>query len=64
VKLTVYDINGQTVSILVDGFQNVGSYTKVWKAANTNGQPLPSGIYLLRMQAGEHAKTIKMILAR
>ena len=59
VKLTVYDILGREVAVLVNGEQNAGR-----KSVEFDGSKLPSGIYLYRLQAGSYSAIKKMALAK
>jgi len=59
VSLVVYDINGQSVEVLVDEHKEAGSYNAVWNAANYS-----SGIYFIGMKMnGEHF-TQKVMLVK
>jgi hypothetical protein len=57
VELKVYNLLGQEVRTLVNGFQNAGSYH-----ATFNAQGLSSGIYFYRLQSQNSIQTRKMIL--
>jgi hypothetical protein len=59
VKVVVYDVLGKEVSVLVNEYQNAGSYTTNFNASN-----LASGIYFCRMEAGNFVKVNKMILLK
>lgn len=59
VKLSVYDVTGKRVAVLVDGQHNAGTHEISWDATN-----YPSGIYFYEMQAGEYKQTKKMILMK
>ena len=56
VELSVYDENGRYVEHLFSGFKTVGSYYCSW-----NSDYLPSGIYTVRMQAGKHSQSRKLV---
>jgi len=59
VNLTIYDMLGREVVVLVDGFRNSGFQEVVFDASN-----LASGIYLYRLQAGDFNATGKMVLMK
>jgi hypothetical protein len=59
VRLTVYDILGHEVAVLVHDRMAPGEYT-----ASFNATGLPSGVYLYRLSAGEHIAAKKMLLLR
>jgi hypothetical protein len=59
VKIVVYDALGRQVAVLVDGFQNAGTYTTNFNASN-----FASGIYFYRMEAGNFVKVNKMLLLK
>lgn len=55
VKLSIYNILGQEVEILVNEFKGVGTYEVTFNASK-----LTSGIYIYRLQAGANVMTKKM----
>lgn len=59
VKLTVYDILGNEVSVIVNEEQYPGTYEAEWNALN-----YPSGVYFYELQAGDFTQTRKMTLIR
>jgi hypothetical protein len=69
VRLTVYDLLGQEIAVLMDGTLSAGDYTATWNARDALGRSVPSGIYIYRLETasgdGRNAvQTKKMILAR
>jgi uncharacterized protein (TIGR02145 family) len=64
VTLKIYNSTGQLVRTLVNEKLNQGYHTLEWNATNDNGNNLPSGIYLYRLQAGKFVQTSKMILMK
>jgi hypothetical protein len=64
VRVTIYNIYGQTVSIPVNGFQSAGTYTLDWQAVDAQGRALPSGVYFYRLEAGPNVLTQRMTLLR
>jgi uncharacterized protein (DUF1501 family) len=59
VRLTVYDVTGREVAVLVDRVVGSGVHEVTFPASS-----LASGAYLYRLQAGGHAETKKMVLVR
>ena len=64
VKITVYDILGNLVSNLLNNNQYSGNKSVQWNATNNKGQPVPAGLYLYTIQAGEFRQTKKMVLLK
>ncbi len=59
VELKVFNVLGQTVSTLVDGFETAGVHRVEFDAGS-----LPSGIYFYRISHSEGAQTKKMVLVK
>jgi len=59
VSLEIFNVTGQRVASLVKGEQSEGPHLVQWNAGN-----LPSGIYLVRLQADNEMATKKMALIR
>ena len=64
VTLTVYDMMGRRVATLVDGPARAGTHQIPWAGRTRDGQALASGVYLLRLTAGDQAFTERMTLVR
>ena len=58
-KLTLINVIGEEVAILVNEEQDKGYHTVTLNAAN-----LPSGVYLYKLQAGNFIETKKMLLLK
>ena len=59
VRLAVYDLLGQEVGVLVDGFQPAGQHR-----VRFDGGDLPSGSYVYRLQVGEEVVARTMTLVK
>ncbi len=59
VTLKVYNVLGEIVAILADGFETAGNHF-----ANLNARGLASGIYFYRLNAGSYVETRKMVLLK
>ncbi len=64
VKIQVFNVVGQLVNTLVDEKQTPGSYTISWRGDNVRGFQVSSGIYYLKMVAGDFNSVRKMTLLR
>ena len=59
VKLTLFDVLGRELSVIFDDELNPGV-----KEIDLNGSNLPSGVYLVRMDANDYQKTLKISLLK
>jgi hypothetical protein len=55
----IFNSMGEKVISLLNGYKDAGLHS-----IDFNGDNLPSGIYFLRLQAGNNTKTIKMSLLK
>ncbi|MDI6804026.1 MAG: NosD domain-containing protein [Bacteroidota bacterium] len=51
VEITIYNIFGQEVNMLVNGIQDAGYYEVVWNSDNNTGNQAASGVYFYRISA-------------
>ena len=59
VSIVIYNVNGQKVRELVNGFKPAGSYTVIF-----DGKSLASGMYFYKIEAGEFSKVKRMLLVK
>ena len=59
VKLTVFNLVGQSVQVLFDGYQVAGDYEVTFDATD-----LPAGIYLYKLQVGDYSSVKRMTLVK
>ena len=59
VSLIIYNLLGEEIARIVDGFQSAGEYQSQWNASD-----FASGIYFYRLQAGDFIQTRKMVLMK
>jgi hypothetical protein len=58
-SIEIFNILGQQVATLMEGFEQAGEYTIIWNASD-----LPSGVYFARLETGKSIETIKMLLLK
>jgi len=64
VNLTIYDILGRNILILVDEIQSGGYYELNWNFTNSNNVELVSGVYFLRLSTKNFSETSKIVILK
>ncbi|NBC17864.1 MAG: T9SS type A sorting domain-containing protein [Bacteroidetes bacterium] len=64
VTLTVYNVLGAKVAVLVDASQSAGHHEVAWDGRNDSGTLVPSGLYLYRLETPGQTHSRKMVLMK
>ena len=64
VKLTILNVQGQKVKVLVDEHQGAGTRNVIWDGCDEKGETVASGVYFYRIEAGPHDVTRRMVLLK
>ncbi|MDO9578112.1 MAG: CotH kinase family protein [Candidatus Cloacimonadales bacterium] len=64
INLSIYNIKGQLVKILVNELFNKGIYTVTWDGDDNTGKSVASGIYYYRLSDRHSTRTRKMLLLK
>ena len=64
IRITVYDIVGREVNVLLHENKNAGIHTLQWNGKNRFGKPIASGAYFLIMEALNFNLIQKVILIK
>jgi predicted outer membrane repeat protein len=64
VTLSVYNVLGQRVRVLADGFQEAGHKSVIWDGKDNQGREAASGIYFYKIEAENYQMTKKMVLLK
>jgi len=64
VKLTIYNLLGEEVRILINENQSGGSYEIIWDGQDNSGKEVSSGIYYAELKTGGIRQMKKMALVR
>jgi len=51
VRILVFDAGGRVVRVLENSFREAGSHTIEWDGRSNEGQPVPVGFYVVRLEA-------------
>jgi len=64
VNITLYDLLGRQVKILVSESQDAGIKSVQWDATDDQGLPVSAGVYFYQIKAGEFVQTRKMVVLK
>lgn len=64
VTLMIYNIRGQLVKTITDGYRDAGSHTVIWDGVDETNTPVASGLYFYRIQTNSFSQTRKMMLLK
>jgi len=64
VEVGIYDVAGRLVATVASGLHESGFFTAVWEGVDSGGSAVSSGIYFVRMEAGDFTATRKMMLLK
>jgi C1A family cysteine protease len=63
-RLTVHDINGRLVKVLVNSREEAGSHETVWRGLDARDHAVGSGVYFFRLQCGENRQVRRGLLLK
>ncbi|RMD88548.1 MAG: DUF5123 domain-containing protein [Calditrichaeota bacterium] len=58
VKLSIYNLIGQQIKVLVDQIQETGAHSISWNGKNQKGEIVPSGVYFYRLEILQSNKPV------
>jgi hypothetical protein len=64
VLIEIFNIKGQLINTLVNGFMREGYHQVIWNGRDESGNPVGSGIYFYRLIAGEYVSIRRMVLMK
>jgi hypothetical protein len=64
VDLSVYSAAGTLVRRLVSTAADAGWYSAAWNGRDADGRMVSAGLYIIRLEAGDHTATQKLVLQR
>lgn len=64
VSLQIYNLQGQLVQTLIDGFKPAGTYSSEWNGTSSTGGAVLPGTYIYRLKAGDYQEANKLILIK
>ena len=64
VTLDIFNIKGQKVVTLINGFRSAGAHSVVWDATSSEGNRVASGVYYYRLRANDVSQTKRMVVLK
>lgn len=64
VSVAIYDMNGRLIKTLANEQMQQGSHQLTWNARDEKGNAVGSGIYVLKLQAGDYIETKKILVVK
>lgn len=64
VRLSIYDISGRLVRLLLDERLSPSAYRVIWNGRDGLGNPVASGVYFMALSGSNFMATRKMLVAR
>jgi flagellar hook assembly protein FlgD len=62
--LTIYNLLGQQVRLLVDEKQQPGRYEVVWRGVDDSGNSVGNGVYFYMLRAGNERRVRRVALVK
>jgi len=64
ISLDIYDTSGRLIRGLLHDDRYPGYYVMVWDGKTEDGEEVPSGVYMCRLEIAERSRTRKLLLLR
>ena len=64
VSIRIYDLMGRTIKTIDQNIMKPGKHQFTWYGRDATLKPVSSGVYFIRLQAGEEARIQKMLLLK
>ncbi|MBT5268233.1 MAG: T9SS type A sorting domain-containing protein, partial [Candidatus Marinimicrobia bacterium] len=64
IQIQIIDIQGQLIDTPIQNTYSVGAYSVTWDGTNRHGEPLPSGIYLVKLSNSQESLFQRITLLR
>jgi C1A family cysteine protease len=64
VRITVHDVRGRTVRLLVEGSSPAGVHSATWNGRDDSGTAVAPGIYFIRLESADDARNERVLLIK
>ena len=63
-SVAIFDLQGRRVAILASGQLEAGPHVLQWSGRDSDGQPVRTGIYFIRLAVGDRVVLRRLVVAR
>lgn len=64
VSIQIYDVQGRLVKDLINDMKPAGAHAIVWDATNNQAMPVSSGLYYIKMRAGDYQNVKRLMFLK
>jgi hypothetical protein len=64
VRIAVFDIRGRRVREINPGLKQAGVHREIWQGKDDRGRKQASGVYFIRLHAGQYEQTHRVMLLK
>ncbi len=64
VSITIYNVQGKQIRSLANNYRQTGTYTIRWDGVNESGTLVPSGVYFIRISAGNETLNHRIVMMK
>ena len=64
VSIKIFNIQGKQIRSLIDTYRQAGTYNLKWNGLNDNGTQVPSGVYFIRITAGNETLNHRIVMMK
>jgi flagellar hook assembly protein FlgD len=61
VELSVFDVQGRRVAVLLDEEMSAGSHRARWDGGTPSGRSAAAGVYMVRLRAGDRTESVRVV---
>jgi flagellar hook assembly protein FlgD len=64
INISIYNTQGQKIKVLVDRYQEVGTYSIQWKGEDERENQVPDGLYFCQINWDNFSQSVKLMLLK
>lgn len=64
IQIKIFNLRGELITTLVDDYKSIGKYSIAWKGIDSDNNHVSSGVYIIKLTAGEFSQSQKIIFQK